>query len=232
MVDVSSPVLLLTVGLGCLVIGVASFAYARSQLTRLTYDVVPSWDDDLPQGAAEVLAALSSAVVVVDTADRVVKATAAAFALGLVREGKLDESVDSIVRTVRQSGLVDERELEFVRGLTGPSLYLDVRVVPLGPLHVLVLAEDHTEARRVEEVRRDFAANVSHELKTPVGAISLLAETLVPAADDPEAVVRFASGSRRSPPGSISWCRRSSTCRSCRPPPVCPSPNWSRSTTW
>jgi two-component system, OmpR family, sensor histidine kinase SenX3 len=57
---------------------------------------------------------------------------------------------------------------------------------------VLVLVEDRTEARRVDEVRRDVVAIVSHELKTPVGAMSLLAEALMDAADDPEAVRRFA----------------------------------------
>ena len=57
---------------------------------------------------------------------------------------------------------------------------------------MLVLVEDRTEARRVDAVRRDFVANVSHELKTPVGALSLLAEALTDAADDPEAVRRFA----------------------------------------
>jgi two-component system sensor histidine kinase SenX3 len=56
----------------------------------------------------------------------------------------------------------------------------------------LLLVEDHTEARRVDAVRRDFLANVSHELKTPVGAMALLAEALLDAADDPEAVRRFA----------------------------------------
>ena len=80
-----------------------------------------------------------------------------------------------------------------------------VRVAPLGaPLGasdgggglVLVLAEDQTESRRVEEVRRDFVANVSHELKTPVGALALLAETVEDAADDPEAVRRFAGRMR------------------------------------
>ena len=57
---------------------------------------------------------------------------------------------------------------------------------------MLLLVEDLTEARRIEAVRRDFVANVSHELKTPVGALSLLSEAVMDAADDPEAVERFA----------------------------------------
>ena len=62
---------------------------------------------------------------------------------------------------------------------------------------MLLLAEDQTESRRVEEVRRDFVANISHELKTPVGALALLAETVEDAADDPEAVRRFAGRMRQ-----------------------------------
>ena len=57
---------------------------------------------------------------------------------------------------------------------------------------MLVLVEDRTRERRVEAIRRDFVANVSHELKTPVGALNLLAEAVEEAADDPEAVSRFA----------------------------------------
>ena len=69
---------------------------------------------------------------------------------------------------------------------------LRVRVTPLRKRLLLVLAEDVSETRRVDAVRRDFVANVSHELKTPVGALALLAEAVRSAADDPETVRRFA----------------------------------------
>src|SRR6266849_2172720 len=85
---------------------------------------------------------------------------------------------------------------------SGRTTSFAVRVAPLGAGVgggglVLLLAEDQTESRRVEEVRRDFVANTSHELKTPVGALALLAETVEDAADDPEAVRRFAGRMRQ-----------------------------------
>jgi two-component system sensor histidine kinase SenX3 len=57
---------------------------------------------------------------------------------------------------------------------------------------VLLLAEDRTESFRLDEVRRDFVANISHELKTPIGAIGLLAEAIEAASDEPKEVKRFA----------------------------------------
>ena len=66
-------------------------------------------------------------------------------------------------------------------------------MAPLPDDLVVVLADDQTYARRIEETRRDFVVNISHELKTPIGAISLLAEAAEDAADDPPAVRKFAS---------------------------------------
>ena len=70
---------------------------------------------------------------------------------------------------------------------------------------VACCSQDVTEAHRLEAVRRDFVANVSHELKTPVGALTLLAEAVQDAADDPEAVARFAGGCSTRAPASAGW---------------------------
>lgn len=61
-----------------------------------------------------------------------------------------------------------------------------------GPIGAVAVVEDVSERRRLEAIRRDFVANVSHELKTPVGALSLLAETL-DGEEDPDVVARLAA---------------------------------------
>ncbi|HEV2451430.1 MAG TPA: ATP-binding protein [Streptosporangiaceae bacterium] len=160
----------------------------------------------LPAGIASVLAVLSSSAVVLDSEDRVLRASSAARAFGLVKGDTLVVGeLLALARQVRRDGEIREGEIE-VSGHRhdGRTTSFAVRVAPLGaPLGptgtgglVLVLAEDQTESRRVEEVRRDFVANVSHELKTPVGALALLAEIVEDAADDAEAVRRFAGRMR------------------------------------
>jgi len=151
-----------------------------------------------------VLSVLSSSAVVVDSEDRVLRASAAARSFGIVKGDRLMVSeLAALARQVRRDGEIREAEFEVpVPRLGGRTTTFAVRVAPLssavgGGGLVLVLAEDQTESRRVEEVRRDFVANVSHELKTPVGALALLAETIEDAADDEEAVRRFAGRMRQ-----------------------------------
>jgi two-component system sensor histidine kinase SenX3 len=178
---------------GLLVGAAAALAFRVSEREqRVPDDEVPA--QPLPPGAADVLALLRSSTVVLDAEDRVVRASPAAYSFGLVREQRLlsDELLD-LARAVRRDGEIREVELELARGPLGSAtVAVQARVAPLGSTLVLVMVEDRTEARRVDEVRRDFVANVSHELKTPVGAMALLAEALADAADDPEAVRRFA----------------------------------------
>ena len=158
----------------------------------------------LPAGIASVLSVLSSSAVVLDSDDRVLRASAAARAFGLVKGDRLmvGELV-ALARQVRRDGEIREGEIEVPgpgsaagRPASRSGWRRSGAGVGGGGL-VLLLAEDQTESRRVEEVRRDFVANISHELKTPVGALALLAETVEDAADDPEAVRRFAGRMRQ-----------------------------------
>jgi len=147
----------------------------------------------VPPGIASVLSVLPSSAVVVDEDDRVLRSSSAARAFGMVSGDRLiGDELLSMARLVRRDGEIREREIQ-VGHPRRDGRWFAVRVAPLGAHGlVLVLAEDLTELRRVESIRRDFAANVSHELKTPVGALMLLAETVEGAADDEVAVRRFA----------------------------------------
>lgn len=148
----------------------------------------------VPDGVDQVLDALESAGVVIDPSNNVVKASPGAMAFGLVWNAALvHPELTALVDRVRRNGEPITEELTLSRGPFGDaSIHLFVRVARLGARYVLLLAEDRTESYRLEEVRRDFVANVSHELKTPIGAISLLAEALVSASKEPDQVKRFA----------------------------------------
>ncbi|NCT91926.1 two-component sensor histidine kinase [Cellulomonas sp. APG4] len=187
--------LLLGVGVLGVVVGLtAAFAFRWSERAqRGAPDEAP--EPELGDGATAVLAALRSATVVLDQAQRVVRASTGARSLGLVRDDRVvAPELRALLTEVARDGEIRDTEVELPRGPLGPAtVYLHVRAAPLGARHVLLLAEDRTEARRVEEIRRDFVVNVSHELKTPVGALALLAETVEQAADDPAAVRTFAS---------------------------------------
>jgi two-component system sensor histidine kinase SenX3 len=158
----------------------------------------------LPAGISSVLAVLLSSAVVLDSDDRVLSSSAAAKEFGLVDGGRLVVGeLLALARQVRREGMPREGEIDIMTSrFGGRATSFAVRVAPLGPAVgdgglILLLAEDQTESRRVDEVRRDFVANISHELKTPVGALALLAETVEEAADDPDAVLRFAGRMRQ-----------------------------------
>jgi len=174
-----------------LAIGAISVALVRQPERR----VPPAPDPRaLPAGVSAVLAVLRSGTIILDTADAVISASPWAVAHGLVRNDDLvHDELRSLARQVRRDGVIRDVELDLSRGPLGRGrIMVGARVAPLGSEYVLVLVDDRTMDRRVEETRRDFLVNVSHELKTPVGGLALLAEAVLEANDDPEAVARFA----------------------------------------
>ena len=146
---------------------------------------------------------MDPAVVLVGPDDAVLLANPSARALGILRGDRLlVPGLLEVARAVQVSGS-RRADVALPGDLvgTGPRT-VGVHGIRLGsgplvaPGPVALVLTDVTEARRVEEVRRDFVANVGHELKTPVGALALLAEAVQGAADDPEAVQRFADRMR------------------------------------
>jgi two-component system sensor histidine kinase SenX3 len=133
-------------------------------------------------------------VVLLDRMGDVLLANPPAVELGLVQGSRVDERAGKAAEQVRASGevvLVDLSPLDRgARSGRGPTAVLG-EVRPLGDEFTVIEASDESDAVRLEATRRDFVANVSHELKTPVGAMALLAEAVLDAADDPHEVHRF-----------------------------------------
>lgn len=151
-------------------------------------------ESGVPDGVDAVIDALESAGIVIDASNNVVKASPGALAFGLVWNGSLvHPQLADLVDRVRRTDDAITDEVELARGPFGDAnMNLSVRVARLGARYVLLLAEDRTESHRLDAVRRDFIANISHELKTPIGAVGLLAEALQAASKEPDQVRRFA----------------------------------------
>jgi two-component system sensor histidine kinase SenX3 len=104
-------------------------------------------------------------------------------------------AIDELLTEAREGSAAD-REVEIYGP---PPRTLFVHATPLFDdtelLGAIATVDDVTEQQRIDSVRRDFVANISHELKTPVGALALLAETL--SDEDDPAVVRRLAGRMR-----------------------------------
>jgi two-component system sensor histidine kinase SenX3 len=147
----------------------------------------------IPEPVAEIIALLDTPVIILDRSYNVMAASPGALALGLVLNRRLiGEELLALVADQQSSGLSITREVDLLRGPQSEStLNLSARARAYGERHTLLLVTDRTEYQKLEEVRRDFVANISHELKTPIGAVTLLADALREAAEDPDIVRKF-----------------------------------------
>ncbi|MDT7713462.1 MAG: two-component system, OmpR family, sensor histidine kinase SenX3 [Pseudonocardiales bacterium] len=135
-------------------------------------------------------------IVVVDTYRDVVYTNHRARELGLVRDRLLDDRAWLAAQRTLSTGEDVEVDLSPRRralpGRSGLSVRGHVRLLTEEDRRfAVVYVDDQSEHARMEATRRDFVANVSHELKTPVGAMGVLAEALLASADDPDNVRRF-----------------------------------------
>ncbi len=158
------------------------------------HSVTSAAGTELPEALMRVLPVLPQTSIVVDSSGAVLNSCLEAQALGIVTGDRLtNPEVMALAGEVARTGEPAERDIELVHpsfGRVAREMYM--RAAPVTPQVTLILLEDLSESRRVDAVRRDFVANVSHELKTPVGALGILAEAVEAASDEPEEVRHFA----------------------------------------
>ena len=148
----------------------------------------------IPQGVTDVLAGMDDAACVLDASGLVVAVSQAATGFGIATGAVLENpELRTLVRRVRSAGGSVSETLRITRGVTLDPRLVSARASAISPQLSLLIIRDVTERERLDQMRTDFVANTSHELKTPVGAVSLLAEAIDSAADDPDQVRIFAS---------------------------------------
>ena len=150
----------------------------------------------LPPVLLEALGQLDQNALVLAPGEVIVFASENIDHIGILRDGLIQsQELLAIIRVVRRTNIKQTGTIDVPRGPIGEGRHeLTVNVIPLIKEQlVLVLLSDESQAQRIQDVRRDFVANVSHELKTPIGALLLLSEAVLGAKDDPEAVTKFAT---------------------------------------
>lgn len=153
-------------------------------------------DTQMPLVLTEALEQLEDGALILANSDSPIYASSKIADLGILRDGRIvSHELLASIRVVRRTNTKQEGIFQIPRGPIGEGKRdLTIVISPLSQTElVLVLVKDESEAVRVDAIRRDFVANVSHELKTPIGALSLLSEAVLGATDEPEAVKKFAT---------------------------------------
>ncbi|RYQ23378.1 signal transduction histidine kinase [Bifidobacterium pseudolongum subsp. globosum] len=161
----------------------------RSPSVAALFDGVA--DPDAVDGERRMLAMLGESVIITDVHGNVIVSNTAAAEHGLVFDGRLtDDGVRGLIASAVEGHEPVHADIELDGG--AQARHIAVTAQPISACRVAVVCADTGYRRNVDRMRRDFVTNVSHELKTPVGAIMLLSETIADAGDDVEMIRHFA----------------------------------------
>jgi two-component system sensor histidine kinase SenX3 len=152
--------------------------------------------NSLPKEVLDLLDSIDVEFLVLDAQDRVIANSPQINTTGLVKDGRIIfQPLNNLVKKARRNNENQVDELTLPRNQISRSTILrTVNVIPIGNSgQVSVLIQDESESQRLDATRRDFVSNISHELKTPIGGLSILGEAILEAIDDPEALKNFAA---------------------------------------
>ena len=155
----------------------------------------PSKLSSLPELLIKTLNALDRDSLILDANGNAIFTTNNIDKLNLLKDGKIfSEEFLALIRVVRRTGEKQEASFELPRGPIGEGkreIQVSISMLSENGL-VLIIVDDEGEKQRIDAVRRDFITNISHELKTPITALTLNSDALLEVKNEPDQVVRFA----------------------------------------
>ena len=172
--------------IGAVVVGGSALYIRQDVLERY------SQAQTLSDSAAELLEVLAPAGMVLNPNNIIVRVTGGALASGLVDGRRLiHKKLNELVSEARNSEEIQALDVSLTTKIKGSKLFISARAKAIGEGNVLLIVDDRTESVRLDEMRKDFLANISHELKTPIGAVGLLAEAMENSLDQPAVLAKL-----------------------------------------
>jgi two-component system sensor histidine kinase SenX3 len=176
--------------LGLLIGGALTYLWMKKSSISESSNLIPDSSKDL---LLKLIQSLPDIVIWVDRENKIKYASDVALSLNIARDEKIQiPELENLISAAREIDDPIVKKVKAKRPLGIAKLNLDTWITRLERGEVLLWAQNNSVISRVEDVRRDFVANISHELKTPVGALSLLSEAIEEAGKDSEAIQKFA----------------------------------------
>lgn len=188
----STSVVLLALAVGAFA-GVAItllILFVIIQRRKTDKDIAP----ELPRGVYQAVSNLEGIVFIVDKSMNVHVSTKQAMNLSLVAQQRIQSpELILLAETAFRDGDQSVDEITVMRGPLGDNtMTISAKATVFRERFVIMSIVDRGEYQRLDDIRKEFVANVSHELKTPISSVGLLAEALQEGADDPKLVRHFA----------------------------------------